>query len=181
MGSEGVVHAVADRVPELGLGHAAMQGEGGDQVDVVDAGLRGDVEHGLDDALAHVGAAHGREREADVVEGDGELHPRLQERSQRSGVAEGVLERGPDGRVGVVEGGQRLGRVQDPAAARGQLLEAERFAVVEEDRRRGAVHLEDEPRTRHQMESLSRSDRRSKAILTAPREPADAAWATASS
>ena len=58
MGSEGVVHAVADRVPELGLGHAAVQGEGGDQVDIVDAGLRGDVEHGLDDPLAHVGAAH---------------------------------------------------------------------------------------------------------------------------
>ena len=57
---EGVVHAVADGVAQLGLGHAAVQGEGGDEVDVVDAGRGGQVEHGLDHALAHVGPAHRR-------------------------------------------------------------------------------------------------------------------------
>ena len=82
---------------------------------------------------------------------------------------------------GSSSGVERLGRVEDAAAAGGQLLEPERLAVVEEDRRGRAVDLEDEPRTGHQMLSLSRSDRRSKAILTAPRAPAEAAWAMASS
>ena len=37
---EGVVDAVADGVAQLGLGHAPVEGEGGDEVDVVDAGRR---------------------------------------------------------------------------------------------------------------------------------------------
>jgi hypothetical protein len=41
-------------VAEFVLGHAPVQGEGCDQVDVIDAGLGGDVEHGLDDPLADV-------------------------------------------------------------------------------------------------------------------------------
>ena len=82
---------------------------------------------------------------------------------------------------GSSSGVERLAGVQHAAAAGGQLLEPERLAVVEEDRWGRAVDLEDEPRTGHQMVSLSRSDRRSKAILTAPRAPADAAWAMASS
>ena len=76
VGGEGVVDPVADGVAQLGLGHAAVQGEGGDDVDVVDAGLGRQVEHRLDDALAHVGAAHGRQRQRDVVEGDRQLHAR---------------------------------------------------------------------------------------------------------
>ena len=82
---------------------------------------------------------------------------------------------------GSLQGRQRLARVEDPAAAGGEPLEPERLAVVEEDRRRGAIDVEDEAGTGHQMLSLSRSDRRSKAILTAPRVPASAAWAMASS
>ena len=52
---EGVVDPVAQGVAQLGLGHAPVQREGGDEVDVVDARLGGHVEHGLDDALADVG------------------------------------------------------------------------------------------------------------------------------
>ena len=51
--------------------------------DVVDAGLGGEVEHGLDDPLADVGPAHLRQRQADVVEGDRQLHAREQQRRQR--------------------------------------------------------------------------------------------------
>ena len=93
---EGVVDAVADGVAQLGLGHAAMQGEGGDEVDVVDAGLGGEVEDGLDDALADVGPAHLRQRQADVVEGDRQPHPGEQQGAQRLGidrVVEGVADR----------------------------------------------------------------------------------------
>ena len=71
---EGVIDAVADGVSQLGLAHAAVQGEGGDQLDVVDAGGRGQVEHGLDHPLADVGPAHLGQRQADVVEGDGQAH-----------------------------------------------------------------------------------------------------------
>ena len=60
MGGEGVVDAVADGVAQLGLGHAAVQGEGRDEVHVVDAGRGGQVEHRLDDPLADVGPAHRR-------------------------------------------------------------------------------------------------------------------------
>ena len=77
-------------------------------MDVVDAGLGGEVEHGLDDPLADVGPAHLRQRQADVVEGDRQLHPREQQRRQRvlvDRVEQGVA----DGAVDVVE---------RPAAAR---------------------------------------------------------------
>ena len=120
---EGVVDAVADGVAQLGLGHPPVQGEGADQVDVVDAGLGGEVEHGLDDPLADVGPAHLRQRQADVVEGDRQLHPGEQQRRQRvlvDRVEQGVA----DGAVDVVERRQRLGRVDRrgcgrPAASRG--------------------------------------------------------------
>ena len=181
MGCEGVVDAVADGVAQLGLGHAAVQGQRRDEVHVVDPCRRGEVEHGLDHPLPHVGPAHRGERQADVVEGDGELHARLQQGAQRGGVAERVVQRVADRGVGIVEGRERLGRVQHPGAPGWQLLESEPLAVVEEDRWGRTVDLEDEPWTGHQTVSLSRSDRRSKAILTAPRVPADAAWAMASS
>ena len=50
-------------VAQLGLGHAAMQGEGGDELHIVDTGGGGQFEHGLDDALTDVGALHGGQRQ----------------------------------------------------------------------------------------------------------------------
>ena len=114
---ERVVHAVADGVAQLGLGHPPVQGEGADQVDVVDAGLGGEVEHGLDDALADVGPAHLRQRQADVVERDRQLHAREQQRRQRvlvDRVEQGVADRAVD----VVERRQRLGRRRSPGCGR---------------------------------------------------------------
>ena len=45
VGGEGVVDPVAQGVAQLGLGHPAVQRQGGDQHDVVDAGLGRQVEH----------------------------------------------------------------------------------------------------------------------------------------
>ena len=140
---EGVEDAVAQGVAQLGVGHAAVQRQRGDEHDVVDAGFGGELEHLLDHQLAYVGAAHGRQGQRDVVEGDGERHPRAQLGPQRRGVAERVLEGVADGADGVLERVDRLGRVQDPAAHR-EALEAEPLAVPEQRRRCRAVNLEDE-------------------------------------
>ncbi len=71
---EGVVNPIPEGVAELGLGHAPVQGEGGDEHDVVDPGIGGQVEHRLYDHLADVGRLHGRQGERDVVEADRQLH-----------------------------------------------------------------------------------------------------------
>ena len=172
---EGVVDPIADGVAQLGLGHPAVQGEGGDEVDVVDSGLGGEVEDRLDDPLADVGTAHLRQRQADVVEGDRQLHPGEQQGAQRLGVdrvVEGVVNRSGD----VVDRRQRLRGVDDPAAVGRQLLEGEALAAPEQRRRCRAVDVEHESGARHQRVLLSRS----KTILMAPRRPASAAWAMAS-
>ena len=52
----------------------------------------GQVEDLLDDQLADVGRSHRRQRQGDVVEGDGELHARPEQRRQRVAVAERVAE-----------------------------------------------------------------------------------------
>ena len=80
---ERVVDAIAERVAQLVLVHPAVQAEGGDDVHVVDARLGGEVEHRLDHALAGVGRAHLRQRQADVVERDRQLHAGEQQRRQR--------------------------------------------------------------------------------------------------
>jgi hypothetical protein len=147
-GLEGVVDPVAEGVAQLGLGHPAVQGEGGDQDDVVDAGGGGEIEDGLDHPLTDVGTAHLRQRQADVVEGDGELHPRLEQRRQRV-VVERVQQGVADRPVDVVDRVERLGRVDHPAAVGGELFEAEPLAPPEQGGRGRAVDLEDESRAGH--------------------------------
>ena len=111
---EGVEHAVAEGVAQLVIGHPPVQCKGGDEDHVVHAGGGGGVEHRLDDALAHVRAAHRGERQRDVIEGDRQAHARLEQRRQRRRIADRVLEGVTDRRVGVGEPGERLGRVDDP-------------------------------------------------------------------
>ena len=177
---EGVVHAVADGVAQLGLGHAAVQGERGDEVHVVDAGLRRHVEHRLDHALADVGPAHRRQRQRDVVERDRQLHAREQQLGQRLRVAERVEQRVADGAVAVLQRFERLGRVDDAGAVGRQPFEAEPFAVPEQQsaassgRRRARIQGE------ASTASVLFSSRRSNAIFTAPRAPALAACSMAS-
>ena len=114
---ERVVDAVAEHVAQLVLVHPAVETEGGDQVDVVDAGRGGEVEHRLDHPLAGVGRAHLRQRQAGVVERDRQLHPGEQQRRQGIGVVR-LEQRPPDRAVDVVERGQRLGRVDRPGCGR---------------------------------------------------------------
>ena len=148
VGGEGVVDPVAQHVAQLGLGGPAVQAVGGDEHDVVDAGLGRQLEDRLDHPLAVVGARHRGEGHGLVVEGDGELHPRPEQGPQGLAVADGVLEGVADGAFGVVQGIDGLGRVDDPAAG-GQLLQPEALAVVEQDGRRRPVDLEDETGPAH--------------------------------
>ena len=62
IGSEGVVYPVSHRVAQLVFGHASVDGQRGDQVDVVDTGLRGQVQYRLYDPLPDVGSPHRGQR-----------------------------------------------------------------------------------------------------------------------
>jgi hypothetical protein len=95
-----------------------------------------------------VSGAHLRQRQADVVERDGELHAGEQLRGQRVLLVR-VQQRVADRAVDVVDRVERLGRVDHAAAVGGQLLEAEVLATPEQDRRRRAIDLEDESGTGH--------------------------------
>ncbi len=142
---ERVVHPVADGVAQLGLGHPAVECEGGDDVDVVDTGVGGEVEDRFDHPLANVGAAHLRERQADVVERDRELHARVEPGTQRVTV-DRVVESVTDRAVDVVDRRQRFRGVDHPAAVWRQLLEAESLTPPEQRGRGRAVDVEHESR-----------------------------------
>jgi hypothetical protein len=136
-------------VAQLGLGHAPVEAEGRDEHDVVDAGRGGHVQHRLDDPLAVVGPPHGGQWQRQVVEDDGQAHAGRQQRWQRLAVAQRVQQGVADGAVGVVQRGQRLGWIDDPAAVGGQALQAELLAVPEQQRGSGLVDVEDEPGAGH--------------------------------
>ena len=80
VGGESVVDTVAEGVAELGLGHPPVEGEGDDELHIVHPGVGGHVEDLFDDELPDVGPLHGGKRQGDVVEGDGQLHARPQQR-----------------------------------------------------------------------------------------------------
>ena len=134
----GVEDLRADHVPHLGSRHAAVERGGDDDLDVLDAVIGEQLEHDREHALAHVGRAHRGEGERDVVDGDDDLHPGAELRVERIGavrVAEGVA----DGRVDVLQGLERLARV-DGARAGGEVDVDE--AIAREDRPRRATAVE---------------------------------------
>ena len=135
-------------VAQLVLVHAAVQAERGDQVHIVDTGFSDKVEHCLDHSLAVVGALHLRQRQADIVERDGQLHTREQQRGQRV-LVDRVQQGMTDCPVDVLDRIERLRWVDHAAATGGQLFEAETLTAPEQDRRRGAIDIEDESGTGH--------------------------------
>ena len=123
----------------------------------------------------------------------------IEQRAQRLGVPEWIVEGVPDGLVRIGERRERLGPVDDPAPD-GEPFEPEALTVPDQRRRSRSVDLEDEAWPRAHFASLvvpaesgllgrtvldaSRPDpllRMSNTIFTAPRRPAAAACATASS
>jgi hypothetical protein len=83
VGVEGVEDLLAHHALHLALGHAPVQRVGDDEMDVVHAVGVELFEQNLDNGLPDVRRAHGRQRQADVVDGDGHAHARRQLRVQR--------------------------------------------------------------------------------------------------
>ncbi len=100
---EGVEDPLPERVSQLVVGHAAVEGERRDEHDVVDSRLGRQVEYGLDDALADIRRLHRGQRERDVVESDRQFHARAEQCPERGAVTEWVLERVADGGVGILQ------------------------------------------------------------------------------
>ncbi len=153
-----VEDAVADDVAHLLGRHPPVDRRGDDDLDVLDAVVGEELEDDGEHALAHVGPAHRRERQRDVVDGDDDLHPRAQLRVERI-AAEGVVEGVADGRVDVLERVDGRARVDD-ARADGQVdLED---LVAAEDGARGASLLErDDERVVAPRRARARRERRS--------------------
>ena len=94
---------LADHPANLILGHAAMQRIGDNQVNVVNAIIGQRLQHHVKHPLAQVGALHLRQRQADVVDRDGDAHVGVELREERVGVF-GMQQRVANRYVGI---GQR--------------------------------------------------------------------------
>ena len=104
--------AVADDVPQLVVGHAAVQAERGDDVQVIDARLRGHVDDLFHHQLPDIGRGHRRQRQRQVVERDRQLHAAPQQRLQRI-VLERLAQRSFDRALRMGDGLERVRRVDD--------------------------------------------------------------------
>jgi hypothetical protein len=140
-------------VLDLVRGHAAVERVRHSELDVLDAPAGRELDHLLEHELADVGGLHRRQRDRDVVDRDRESHAGLQKLPQWLG-AVGVVERVPDVIAQPAEPGERVRRVDHPRAER-ELLEPEPLALVDQERRRAFVDLEDETRSCHVVVSPS--------------------------
>jgi hypothetical protein len=119
-----------------------MEGKSSDEVDVIDSSRCSKVENLLDDAATDVGGLHLRQRQRDVIEGDGEFHTRGQQGGKGLAVAERIQEGVVDGAVDVLDRFDGFVGIDDPATDR-QFLESESLTMMKEDRWCGAVDFED--------------------------------------
>ena len=157
---ECVVDTIAHGMAQFRLRHSTVQRERSDKLHVVDSGGGREFEHRFDDALTDVGSLHRGQRKGDVVECDGELHPRLEQRSERFAVTNGIHQRMADGGVGVLQWLDGFGRIDDAAASGREPFETEALAMVEQDRGSRAIDVEYEPRSRHGHVPFRCGDRR---------------------
>ncbi len=89
------------------------------------------------------GRSMGGQGQRDVVEGDGQPHPRAQQGGKRVSITLWVEQRVADGSRRVGKGVERLGGVDHPAAF-GKTLEREPLPVPEQRRWGGAIDIEHE-------------------------------------
>ena len=133
LGVEAPVHALAYGAADLVRGHPAVQRGRHDDLDVLDALARRELDHLFQDPLPDIRGGHGRQRERDVVDGDGELHAGNQEFGERLRVARRMLQGVTDGAHHVLHAGQRIGGIDHPRA-QGELLHPETLALMHHQR-----------------------------------------------
>ena len=145
---EGPIDALAHHPADLACGHPPVERGGDDDLDVLDALASRELDHLLEDALPDVGERHRRQGDRDVVHGDRELHPGLQQLRERLGVPERMQQRMTDRGVHVPDPRQRVRGVHHAGAER-ELLHAEALPFVHEQRGRPLVHLQHETGSGH--------------------------------
>ncbi len=119
--------ALAHDASDLRLGHAAMKRSGDHQVDVVDAVIGQRLEHLIEQPLANVRPAHLRQRQAKVIDRDGDAHVGIELREERILIFR--MEQGVANRlIGIGQRVERRRRINHARTDR-QLLEQELLAV----------------------------------------------------
>ena len=134
--------ALANDAADLRFGHAAMQRGRDHQVHIVNAIIGKRLQHLVEKALADVGPAHLRQREAEVVDRDRDAHIGTQLREQRVLVL-GMQERVANGLVGVGQRVERRRRI-DHAGADRQFLEKKFLAIRDDAALRAPIELDDQ-------------------------------------
>ena len=112
-----VDNLVAELVPDLILGHRTVESRRDDEVNIGDPVVPQQLQHDLGLVLAHIRAAHGRQRHGQIVHGDGHLHTRTQHGVQGL-AAQGVVDGVANGGLDVVQRRHRRLGVHDPRAHR---------------------------------------------------------------
>jgi len=138
---EGVENFLAHHTFHFGVRHTAVQGVGDDEVDVVDARVREQLQDDFEDALPDVGRRHGGQGHRNVVDGDSNLHTGAEEGVE--GVhLQGVIN-GPAYSGFEVGHALKGGPGENDAGADGQVFE-EQVLAGEEEAWGGAFLLEDD-------------------------------------
>ena len=134
--------ALADDAANLRFRHPPMQRGGDHKMHVVNSVVGQRLQHLVEQALANVGPAHLRQRQADVVDRDRHAHVGIELREQRvlhfpdgAGVANRL--------VGVGQRIERRRRINHARADR-QFLEQKFLAVRDDPPLRAPIHLDDE-------------------------------------
>ena len=129
--------ALTDHPADFRFGHAAMEGRGDNDVDIVNAVVSERLQNIIEQTFANIGTAHLRQRQADVVDRNGHAHVRIELRKQRIGV-ERMEQRVTDGGVGIRQRIEWRRRV-DHARTGGEPFEHEIVAISYQARLGAAI------------------------------------------
>ena len=133
IGIEGVVDLVTHHPAHFRFRQLPVERVRNDDVGVVDAVVGQKLEHHLERGLTGIGSHHRWQRQADVIDGDGHLHARLQLRVERI-AAERVIDGVADRTARVRKSLYRRLRVDHPGADR-EVLFPKVFAKMNDSRR----------------------------------------------
>ena len=141
IGIELVIDLLAHHSFHFPRRHLAMEGIRNDDVHVIDTVTREHVQHDFQNRLADVGRGHRRQRKADVVNGDRDLHPGFKLREQWI-ATQRMIQGITNCCFAIREAFDRRIRIKDARSHR-QIFEDEVFAGGHDARRAVAVDVYD--------------------------------------